>query len=517
MTMLRRPTRVVLLVVPLILAALAATVAAPSAGGAPSTSGATAAATPASYRIDGISTKEQRSAVARTGAAIDEVGAHHIVVTAVPAEVRAIRNLGWSPTSVGTRNFPSADSGFHNYAEIVAEIDSVVAARPGIVRKITIGRSYEGREIWAVKISDNVASDEAEPEVLYDALHHAREHLTTEEAIAILHTYADSYGTNTRITNIVNTREMYVVFALNPDGSEYDIATGRYRSWRKNRQPNGSSTYVGTDLNRNYGYRWGCCGGSSGSFSSETYRGAAPFSAPETQRVRDFVNSRVVGGVQQIRTNLSFHTYSELVLWPYGYTYTDVPSDMTADDRSTFVAMGNTMANSTCSSTYGCYTPQQSSDLYITDGSSQDWMYGVHRIFSITTEMYPKSSNPGFYPPDEQIATQTARAREMVLYIAELADCPYRAANLQASHCPAVAAVSPRGGAAGTTVTITGSRFTGATGVAFDGVPAASFRVVSDREIRAVVPAGARAGRVTVDSATGTGTSPAAFQVVATG
>jgi murein tripeptide amidase MpaA len=515
MKLLGRPKWVVLLVVPLILAALAATVTAPSAGGSAATEAS--ASTSASYRIDGVSTREQRTAISRTGAAIDEVGRNYVVITAMPNEVRAIRSIGFSPTAVATRDFPTYDSRYHNTAEISSEIDAVVAARPGIVRKISLGTSYQGRTIWAVKISDNVATDEAEPEVLYDALHHAREHLTTEEAIAILHLYADNYGTNTRVTNIVNSRELYLVFALNPDGLEYDISSGTYRSWRKNRQPNSGSTYVGTDLNRNYGYRWGCCGGSSGSPSSETYRGSAAFSAPETQRVRSFVQSRVIGGVQQIRTNISFHTYSELVLWPYGYTYTDVPSDMTSADRQTFVAMGQYMANSTCSSTYGCYTPQQSSDLYITDGSSQDWMYGTYRIFSLTTEMYPKSSNPGFYPPDEQIATQTARVQEMVLYVAELADCPYRAANLQGTYCPAVSGVSPTAAAPGSTVTISGRGFTGATSVAFDGVPAASFRVVSDSQIRAVVPAGARAGRVTVDNAKGTGTSPAGFQVAAAG
>ena len=73
---------------------------------------------------------------------------------------------------------------------------------------------------------------------------------------------------------LVNTREIWIVPNLNPDGSEYDIATGSYRSWRKNRQPNAGSTAVGTDLNRNWGFNWGCCGGSSGTFSSETYRGA---------------------------------------------------------------------------------------------------------------------------------------------------------------------------------------------------------------------------------------------------
>ena len=84
----------------------------------------------------------------------------------------------------------------------------------------------------------------------------------------------DEYGTDPQITNLVDSREIWIVFDMNPDGGEYDIATGTYRSWRKNRQPNAGSSAIGTDLNRNWGYKWGCCGGSSGTPSSETYRGA---------------------------------------------------------------------------------------------------------------------------------------------------------------------------------------------------------------------------------------------------
>jgi carboxypeptidase T len=168
----------------------------------------------------------------------------------------------------------------------------------------------------------------------------------------------------------------------------------------------------------------GCCGGSSGNPPDETYRGPSPFSAPETQAVRDFVNSRVIGGVQQIRASISFHTYSELVLWPYGYTFTDVPSDMTQADHSVFVKIGQTMASTTCLAG-DCYTPEQSSDLYITDGSSIDWQYGVHKIFAFTIEMFPSSDPPGFYPPDEDIKAQTKRLKRAVLYLADNAWCPY--------------------------------------------------------------------------------------------
>lgn len=382
------------------------------------------------YRVNRVYTKEQRSEITRIGAAIEEIGADYVTVDATSQEVQKIKARGYAVEQLAfALDFPPADSAYHNYTEMSNEVAQVAAAHPSIVSEFSIGKSYENRDIWAVKISDNVGVDESEPEVLFVGLHHAREHLTVEMTLYILHQLVDNYGTDPRITNIVNSRETYIVFDLNPDGGEYDVLNGTYHSWRKNRQPNNGSSYVGTDLNRNYGYRWGCCGGSSGSTSSETYRGPSAFSAPETVRLRDFINSRVVGGVQQIKTSITFHTYAELILWPYGYTFTDVPSDMTADDHSVFVTMGQAMAN-----TNG-YTPQQSSDLYITDGDMTDWAYGVHKIFAYTFEMYPTTSSPGFYPPDESIAAQTSRNREAVLYLLEQSDCPYRTIGKQSQYC----------------------------------------------------------------------------------
>lgn len=384
------------------------------------------------YKVTGVSTKEQRTAIAQTGASIEHIDSNEVKIIATPSEVKQLKEKGFNvelDLSFGTFDFPPYDSNYHNYNEMVAVIDKAVADHPNIVRKFSIGKSYEGRELWAVKISDNVHIDENEPEVLYVSLHHAREHLTVEMALYLLELFTDNYGTDSRITNIVNNREIFIVFNLNPDGGEYDIATGSYRYWRKNRQPNSGSSYVGTDLNRNYGYKWGCCGGSSGNPSSETYRGAAPFSAPETAALRNFINSRVVNGKQQIKTAISFHTYSELILWPYGYTYTDVPSDMTYDDHQVFKTMGQAMAN-----TNG-YRPMQASDLYITDGDMTDWAYGTHKIFAFTFEMYPRTSNPGFYPPDEVIERETSRNKEAVLYLAEQADCPYRTIGKANQYC----------------------------------------------------------------------------------
>ncbi|HEX5827367.1 MAG TPA: M14 family zinc carboxypeptidase [Candidatus Limnocylindrales bacterium] len=319
-------------------------------------------------------------------------------------------------------DFPSNMSGYHNLPEMTAEIFKAEADYPELVDVFSIGKSYQGRDIWMAKVSDNVGTDEAEPEVLIDALHHAREHLTTEQALAVLRWLTREYASNDTIRGLVNGREVFIIFALNPDGMRYDLTGDPFRAWRKNRQPNAGTTAVGTDLNRNYGYRWGCCGGSSGSPSSITYRGPAAWSAPEVRALRDFVRSRVIGGVQQIRTHVTLHTNGQLILYPYGYTRTNVPSDMTYLDYTAFRAIGASMASR------NGYVLQQSSDLYITDGDQIDWMYGEHRIFSYTFELYPPETSTVWgdhYPDDSRIATQTARNRSAILHLIGRASCPY--------------------------------------------------------------------------------------------
>ncbi|MFJ8295839.1 M14 family metallopeptidase [Streptomyces sp. NPDC094447] len=398
------------------------------------------------YEVAGPSTPAARSALTATGVSIDEVDARSVVVSANTEQLARLKALGYRPIALpgppdrsagggkaaAPMDFPSADARYHNFAEMNAEIDQRIAAYPSIMRKQVIGKSYQGRDIVAIKISDNVGTDEAEPEVLFTHHQHAREHLTVEMALYLLREFGAGYGSDSRITNAVNGREIWIVPDLNPDGGEYDIASGSYRSWRKNRQPNSGSSYIGTDMNRNWNYKWGCCGGSSGSKSSETYRGAAPESAPEVKVVADFVRSRVVGGKQQITAAIDFHTYSELVLWPFGWTTANTAPGMTLDDRNAFAAVGGKMAAS------NGYTAEQSSDLYITDGSIDDYLWGAQRIFAYTFEMYPSSSGGGgFYPPDEVIERETSRNRDAVLQLLENADCMYRSIGKQAQYCAA--------------------------------------------------------------------------------
>ncbi|NUS85043.1 MAG: zinc carboxypeptidase [Streptomyces sp.] len=394
------------------------------------------------YEISGPATPAERSSIAATGVSIDEVDARSVVVTADAAQARELRSRGYDLTPLTAPqartegraakpfDFPSADAKYHNYAEANTEINAAVAKYPNILSKRVIGKSYEGRDIIALKISDNVATDESEPEVLFTAHQHAREHLTVEMALYLVREFTQGYGTDSRVTGLVNSREIWIVPDVNPDGGEYDIATGSYRSWRKNRQPNSGSSSVGTDLNRNWDFKWGCCGGSSGSTGSETYRGPKAESAPEVKVVADFARSRVVGGKQQIKAAIDFHTYSELVLWPFGWTYDETTTGMTRDDYDAFAAVGKKMAAS------NGYTPEQSSELYITDGAIDDYLWGTQKVFAYTFEMYPSSSGAGgFYPPDEVIERETSRNRDAVLQLLENADCMYRSIGKEAQYC----------------------------------------------------------------------------------
>ncbi len=344
--------------------------------------------------------------------------------------------LGTFAAVPANAGYPARDSGYHDYQEMVAEIHQAQADHPDIVRVFGIGETHKGRTIWAVEVSDNVGVDEGEPEVLLDALHHAREHLAPEMALYALRLLTDSYGDDTslgrHVTDLVDSRRIWIVPMVNPDGLTFDLSGGpyghgAYRGWRKNRQPTPGSTAIGTDLNRNYGYGWQA----SGSPTSMFYPGPRAFSAPETRAIRDFVLSRRTGGVQRIRTYVTFHTTGELVMWPYSRDSRDVPPDMTRLDRQTLAAMGRHMAAS------NGYTAMQSGDRGDKAGTSIDWMYGSQRIFGFTFELYPElnSNMSRFYPPDEIIGRETARNREALLYLIEMAGCPYQAVGKATSYC----------------------------------------------------------------------------------
>jgi len=335
---------------------------------------------------------------------------------------------------------PSGYEYFHTYAETEAAIDKVVRDHPDIAQKFSIGKSYEGREIWALKLTQDVSGPtEGKPEVMINGLMHARERASSELAIYMFQVLANNYGLSgrlgNRVTRILNSTVVYVIPMMNPDGAEYDFADGRFHKWRKNRQPTPDPSYTGIDLNRQFGYTWNCCGGSSANPANDYYHGTSAWQAPEVRAYRDFVQTRVVNGSQRLTEILSLHSAAKQVLWPYSYTKQDVPSDMTTDDHAAFVALGNGVAKR------NGYKPQQGSDLYIVDGDQDDWAYGAQGIFALTIEMkkgYPKR----YYPTLSQLNKDLSRNRGAVLWFLEQAGCPHAAAGLEGKHCGASSGAS---------------------------------------------------------------------------
>ena len=213
--------------------------------------------------------------------------------------------------------------GFYTFDEVVAELDAMRALYPDLVsEKVSIGQSLEGRDVWAVRISDNPDVDENEPEALYTALHHAREPQSMATVVYFMYHLLENYGVDDEVTDLVDGIEFYFVPVLNPDGYVYNETTNADGGglWRKNRRDNGDGTF-GVDLNRNYGYLWGLDDQGSSPFpGDQTYRGTGAFSEPEIAALRDFAEAHA------FRTALNYHSRGEEYIYPWGYesgTYTE--------------------------------------------------------------------------------------------------------------------------------------------------------------------------------------------------
>lgn len=189
--------------------------------------------------------------------------------------------------------------GFYSFAQMNAAMNNLVAAYPSLVQKTSLGLTTGGRDIWCIKISDNAATDEPnEAEVLYIGLQHAREAIGGSSMIFFMQYLCENYATDTRIQQLVNNRELFIIPCMNPDGWEYNRINNPSGGggWRKNRKNNGDGTF-GVDLNRNWSVDWANCAGAGSSCgssvsSSDVYWGTSAFSENETNAIRNFVKTR---------------------------------------------------------------------------------------------------------------------------------------------------------------------------------------------------------------------------------
>jgi hypothetical protein len=336
-------------------------------------------------------------------------------------------SLDWTESAPSSEDDPQPNAGttaYHTYDEMVTELFQIAADHSSITDLTSIGKSYEGRDIWSMKISDNAQVEEDEPEVIIYALHHAREWLTPEVCMYLINFLTGNYSTNTSVQNIVDGREVWIIPMVNPDGRFFDgdDDPAVYANWRKNRALNWDGTR-GVDLNRNYAFMWGGAG-SSDNPSDAVYRGSGPFSENETQAIRnlalqhDFVFS------------LSYHSSGQIILYPWGNTLN--PSK----DDALFSALGWGMSNrmtNKAGSPRQRYIPMRGSQLYLTSGDDVDWMYGELGILPFVVELYPSFSDTSpavtspynnFHPREDKITPVCEDNLGGALFLLEIADNP---------------------------------------------------------------------------------------------
>jgi hypothetical protein len=309
-------------------------------------------------------------------------------------KTRAV-NCTAAPTFVTPSNFNFGSmGGYFTYQQVLDHLDSLASKFPALVKpraQIDTFKSIQNRQMYWMKISDNPNVDENEPEVLMTALHHAREPLGVSQLIFFMYYLCENYNTNSEVKYFVDNAEIYFVPIVNPDGYVYNQTNNPNGGgmWRKNRRANANGTF-GVDLNRNYGHFWGYDNvGSSPTPSSDTYRGTAGFSEPETRAVKYLCEQH------QFRLALNYHTYGNLIVYPWGYTDSNTPDSAQYHTYTKAMTNANRFVYGTGTETVG----------YTTNGDSDDWMHGEtntkNKILSITPEVGTNAH--GFWPPQAAI------------------------------------------------------------------------------------------------------------------
>ena len=295
--------------------------------------------------------------------------------------------------------------------EINAQLETWVAAYPELVKLEEIGTSYEGSPLHAVRLTNQATAGPKPPFVLLANIH-GRELITNEAAMTFIERLLTGYGTDADLTWLLDEHEITVVVSLNPDGHvRNEPGDEPWAYWRKNTQPYGScgSSGYGVDLNRNFDYAWGGAG-TRANPCSDVYHGPAPDSEPETQAVQAFAREvfteTVPGGLA-----ISLHSYSNLVLWPWGYTEVEAP------DSLALTMLGEKLA------TFNGYEPKQASDLYPASGTADDWLYGALDVPAYTFEI--GSTTDGFYPPCSRYNDLIAPNLDAFVYAAKVTRTPY--------------------------------------------------------------------------------------------
>ena len=358
---------------------------------------------------------------------VDRAGWHELVDMGFTVEVDEERTADLLRPHVKLPGQVEGIPGFPCYRtveETYATAQEIAQRRPNLATWIDIGDSWEkvspggaaGYDLKVLKLT-NVAIPGPKPKLIINAAIHAREYTTAELVTRFGEYLVKNYGINADVTWILDNQEVHLVLHANPDGRKHAEAG---QLWRKNTHPVscGDPNSWGIDLNRNYPYNWGCCGGSSGSGCSETFRGPSAASEPEVQAVRNYVVAELpdYGDPQSgpIPANaagmfMDIHSYSQLVLWPWGYT-TQVPPN-----GIQLQTLGRKFAY------FNNYIPEQSIYLYVTDGTTIDFGYGQLGVASYTFEL----GTDFFQSCSVFLNTVLPKNMDALIYAARVTRAPY--------------------------------------------------------------------------------------------
>jgi carboxypeptidase A4 len=309
---------------------------------------------------------------------------------------------------------------FDEYKDLDAihqHLRSLAELRPDLARRVVAGSSLEKRSIRGIRIANDAASPgQCKPALVFAATQHAREWVTSMVTMYLADALVTRYDTDPVIKDLVDRVEFFILPVANPDG--YVYTWGPDRLWRKNRRVNAGTSCRGVDVNRNWGYQWGFDNtGSSGQPCSESYRGAAPFSEPETAALRDFVLDR-----PQVRYLHDMHSYGQLILQPWGYTSALPPG------HATYESLGAAMAQ-LIQAVHGkvyVHGPAYTT-IYPANGVSIDWAWGPAGAYSFAFEL--RGQPGGFLLPPDQIVPNAEEILPTALHLADfIADTfPFRA------------------------------------------------------------------------------------------
>ncbi len=332
------------------------------------------------------------------------------VIDATPTQLRDLTERGFTYSldealTAGIRRVTEADPNqldgipgypcYRTVEETYTSAADLAAAHPDLAQWSDVGDSWEklnpgqglpsnGYDMMVLRLTNFNLDPTDKPKLFITSAIHAREYTTAELATRFAEYLINSYGFDADATWLLDHHDIHFMLQANPDGRK-QAETGLL--WRKNTNNNycSNTNSRGADLNRNFEFFWGCCGGSSGSECSETYRGLAAGSEPETQAVINYMTSIFPDQRGPALTDpapadamgvyLDLHSYSELVLWPWGFTATQAPNGV--DLRT----LGRKFAY------FNDYEPMQSIGLYPTDGTTIDHVYGELGVAGFVFEL----------------------------------------------------------------------------------------------------------------------------------